>query len=214
MPTRPHQLETVVVGDDPRAWADAGFTVTDGRTRIGGTTIVLAGAADERGILAADAGIAGPVDGMAFSTVPPDRGMVTRAAPDHPNRVVGFDHLVAMSPDMDRTTAALTDAGVEHRRTRTFEVGEAMRRQAFFWLGDVILELVGDDAAHGDGPATLWGLALTCDDLDASAEALGAALGRVKPAVQPGRHIATMRTRDLDISVPIALMSPHPEPGR
>ncbi|GJM38842.1 MAG: hypothetical protein DHS20C19_22090 [Acidimicrobiales bacterium] len=209
MSTRPHHLETVVIGDAPSAWAMAGFVIDDDRTTIAGTTIILAGAGGDRGIRAVDAGIDGPIDGMAFGRVP-----TTPAArqEEHPNRVVDFDHLVAMSPHMDRTTAALTDAGLEHRRTRTFEAGGATRRQAFFWLGDVILELVGDDTAHGDGPATLWGLALSCDDLDAAADALGDALGRVKPAVQPGRRIATMRTRELDISIPIALMSPHPAP--
>lgn len=211
MPTRPHQLETVVIGDDPSAWTAAGFVVDDDRTTIAGTTIVLAGSAGDRGIRAADAGIDGPVDGMAFGRVPAPGGAERVAA--HPNRVVDFDHLVAMSPHMDRTTTALTDAGLEHRRTRTFEAGGATRRQAFFWLGDVILEVVGDETAQGDAPATLWGLALSCDDLDTAAAALGDALGRVKPAVQAGRRIATMRTRELDISVPIALMSPHPTPG-
>jgi len=52
-------------------------------------------------------------------------------------------------------------------------------------------------------------LALECDDLDLAAHRLGEALGTVKDAVQPGRRIATVRTKELGISVPIALMSPH-----
>lgn len=203
---------SVVIADAPSAWTAAGFVVTDGRTQIGRTTIELIGAREERGIRAAAvAGLVGAVDGMPFG--PADPPAHPTDPPRHGNRVVGFDHLVAMSPDMDRTTAALTGAGVEHRRTRTFEVGGGVRRQAFFWLGDVILELVGDDAAQGEGPASLWGLALTCDDLDAAATALGDALGGIKDAVQPGRRIATVRTRDLGISVPIALLSPHPGRG-
>jgi hypothetical protein len=131
----------------------------------------------------------------------------------HRNQITEFDHLVAMSPDMDRTTAALVAAGLDHRRTRTFEAGDRTMRQAFFWMGDVILELAGEDAAHGVDPATLWGLALTCHDLHAAAAELGDALGAIKPAVQRGREIATLRTRELGISVPVALMSPHPRSG-
>ncbi|MEM7141082.1 MAG: glyoxalase [Actinomycetota bacterium] len=206
VPPRDHQLTTITIADDPRGWIDAGFTITDGVTRIADTAVVLAGGA-ERGIVhAAVDGVDAPVDGMPFG----GRAVALPDASSHANRVVGFDHLVAMSPHMDRTTASLEAAGLDHRRTRTFEAGGSTRRQAFFWLGSVILELVGDDADEGEGPATLWGLALTCDDLDAAAESLGDALGAITPAVQPGRRIATVRTKELGISVPIALMSPHP----
>ncbi|MEM8708233.1 MAG: glyoxalase, partial [Actinomycetota bacterium] len=121
----------------------------------------------------------------------------------------GFDHLVAMSPAIDRTSDALVAAGLDRRRTRRFEVAGEPRRQDFFWLGDVILELVGVDGAAGEGPAGFWGLALECGDLDLAAEQMGETLGPVKDAVQPGRRIATVRTKALGISVPIALMSPH-----
>lgn len=206
MSERTHQLQSVVIGDEADAWAEAGFEIVDGATRVGSTTLSFTpdhGPGIHRALVA---GIAEPVDGMAFGPGPERHSSATA----HPNRVTAFDHLVAMSPDMDRTTAALTEAGLEHRRTRTFEAGGGVRRQAFFWLGDVILELVGDDAVRGEGPAVLWGLALTCDDLDTAADHLGDALGSIKPAVQPGRRIATIRTKDLGISVPIALMSPHP----
>lgn len=181
----------------------------DGRARIAHTEIRLAGTADGRGILGAGLD-GGPcvIDDIPFlADIDGGRGLRSSS---HPNRVVEIDHLVAMSPNMDRTTTALGEAGIEHRRTRTFEAGGRRRRQAFFWMGDVILELVGDDDAHGEGPAQLWGLALTCDDLAAAAEALGDRLGSIKPAVQKGREIATLRTKKLGISVPVALLSPHP----
>ena len=88
-------------------------------------------------------------------------------------------------------------------------MGGETRRQDFFWLGDVILELVGVEGVEGAGDAAFWGLALECDDLDLAARRLGEGLGTVEDAVQPGRRIATVRTRELGISVPIALMSPH-----
>lgn len=202
------QLQIVTVGDEPDAWAAAGFTVTDGVVWIGSTAIVCTGDGSQGIRHVTVDGLTDDVDGLPVAGVPvPDRSSVDA---EHPNLVSGFDHLVAMSPAMERTSTALQAAGLEHRRTRTFEVGGEMRRQDFFWLGDVILELVGLDGVEGDGPATWWGLALECSDLDLAAERLGDALGRVKEAVQPGRRIATVRTRDLGVSVPIALMSPHP----
>lgn len=196
-----------MVGDDPEAWARAGFTVVDDSVTIGLSTIRLAGAGGGRGIRSVTAhGIDVEIDGLPFTSGEAPR---PPGPTDHPNRVIGFDHLVAFSPDMDRTIAALDAAGLELRRTRTFGPDDDRRRQAFFWLGDVILELVGSDTTRDDGPATLWGVALTTDDLDAAADALGDHLGGAKDAVQPGRRIATVRTRELDISVPIALMSPH-----
>lgn len=207
MTTRPFQLRTLVVGDDPASWADAGFLVNNSSTRIANTSIALVGADGTRGILSATVdGLDHSVDGLPFG----DDELVAVESGNHSNGVVDFDHLVAMSPDMDRTTEALLAAGLEHRRTRTFEAGGSIKRQAFFWLGDVILELAGEDEAHGAGPALLWGLALTCADLRGAADLLGETLGAVKPAVQRGREIATLRTKDLGISLPIALMSPHP----
>ena len=200
-----HQLTTVVVGDEPASWATAGFTVHDDRVRIGSTTIVCDPGVGHGIATVGIDGLIDTVDGLPIGLV---EAPVTPAA-EHDNRVTGFDHLVAMSPSIDRTADALIDAGLQRRRTRRFEVGGETRRQDFFWLGDVILELVGVDGAEGTGDATFWGLALECDDLDLAARRLGEALGTVKDAVQPGRRIATVRTKELGISVPIALMSPH-----
>ena len=202
-----HQLRGVEIGDAPEAWRRAGFAVDGDRFVIARTVFHLVGPSGGRGIrgITVD-GIAADIDGLPFTGAtadppPDDRG--------HANGVVDIDHLVAMSPDMDRTSAALVGAGLELRRTRTFGDGAELRRQAFFWLGDVILELAGLDRAHEPGPASLWGLALTTTDLDAAGDALGDAMGDAKDAVQPGRRIATIRTRDLGISVPVALMTPH-----
>lgn len=205
-PSRPHQLRAVLIGDDPRAWEAAGFTVTDGALTVGSTIVVLDPSLPV-GIQRADiSGITGQYDGLLVGPI-----TTPAAAPQaHRNRVRGFDHLVAMSPAIQRTSDALAEAGLDLRRTRTFPAGDTTRRQDFFWMGDVILELVGVVGATGEGPATFWGLALECDDLDAANAALGDRLGTPKDAVQTGRRIATIRTRDIGVSVPIALMSPHP----
>lgn len=206
MTDRPFPVRSIAIGDRPAAWIQAGFAVTGNRLTIGATAIELIGDQATRGIGSVTVdGLSTDIDGLRFDGTADSAPTVG----EHANNVVGLDHLVATSPDMDRTHTALVKRGVTHRRTRTFPVDGGTRRQEFFWLGDIILELVGDDDAHGPGPAMLWGLALTCADLDAAANALGELLGPMKNAVQPGRQIATMRTRALDISVPIALLSPH-----
>ena len=204
-----HRLGELEIADDPASWTAAGFTVDDGVAVVGDTRIRLVGADGERGIrLARISGVDGPVDGLPFAPLTADDPVDPT---DHPTTVTAIDHLVAVTPDADRTTAALAAAGIEARRTRRFEVDGSTRRQTFFWLGRTILELVGDDnTAPGGGPARLWGLALTAADLDTAAAVLGDHLGDARPAVQPGRHIATVRTDLLGVSVPLALLSPHP----
>lgn len=204
---RPHQLHEITVGDDPSSWAAAGFTVVGDSVTIDSTRIRLTGAAGGRGIrsIAVEGVTASELDGVALHRADP-----ADAPPDHPNHVNHIDHLVVMSEDCDRTTAALEAAGMESRRVRRFEMGGVQRRQTFFWLGDVILELVGPDEPQAVAPAHAWGLALTSDDIDATARALDGRCSPPKDAVQPGRRITTIATRDLDISTALAVMTPHP----
>jgi hypothetical protein len=121
----------------------------------------------------------------------------------HPNGAVTVDHVVAFTPDFDRTVSALRAAGLDYRRTR--EAGTGMR-QAFFVVGPCLLELGGP--AGEQGPARFWGLTLVVEDIDATAELLGDRLGRIKDAVQPGRRIATVR-ESAGLGVPLAFMTPR-----
>jgi hypothetical protein len=90
-------------------------------------------------------------------------------------------------------------------------------RQAFFRLGREILELIQEPAevlerSGGPGhPARFWGLALLVEDLERTAERLGAHAGEIRPAVQPGRRIATLR-RSAGLGLPVALMSSSEDP--
>jgi hypothetical protein len=63
----------------------------------------------------------------------------------------------------------------------------------------------------GDRPAFFWGLALVAPDLDATVVGLSDRVSEIRPAVQPGRRIATLR-RAAGLTVPIALITPRPEP--
>lgn len=207
------ELDALVVGDEPAAWAAAGFTVVDGDVVVGGVRIRCEddGGGADRWVLRVPPGTSLPpdVDGLATTT--------TTAPPpsptEHPNGVVGFDHLVLRSPDLDRTTEALGALGIELRRTRDVGDGDRAFQQRFFRIGEVILELVGPKRPTGDDPCTIWGYALVSPDLDASAAHLGERCSSPKDAVQPGRRIATVRTRELGIGVTLALMTPHVRPA-
>ncbi len=203
-------VDAIVVGDEPEAWAAAGFTVDDSSIDVGGVTVECLGDGSRpRWRLWSDGDdLDGSIDGLTTDTAtaePPARGNA-----DHANEVVDIDHIVLASPDLDRTTETFAALGVECRRVREIPGSDPAMQQRFFRLGGVILELVGTAAPTGDGPLSIWGLACNVADIDVAAARLGPACGAPKDAVQPGRRIATVRTRDLGISLPIALMTPDP----
>jgi hypothetical protein len=149
-----------------------------------------------------------------LSSVPRPEAVLRPEAPEHPNGVTAIDHVVAMSPDLDRSVRALQAAGLDLRRIREQPTPAGAPRQAFFRLGEVILELVQEPAevvaARADGaggPARFWGLALLSNDLYKTVGQLGEHSSEIRAAVQPGRQIATLR-RSAGLAVPVALMSP------
>lgn len=205
-------IDEILVGDPREAWEAAGFTVDDdGTCRIGTVRVRLVGRDGGKRILgwslrdAPPARLAdGSVDGLP--TTASDAPVAEGAA--HANGATHIDHVVLLSPDLARTTAALGALGVEPRGERDTDTYGAPMRQIFFRLGEVILELVGQPDAAGEGEPGFFGLAITVADLDAVAAQLGDHLGTIKDAVQDGRQIATLRHRDLGMSVATALMSP------
>ena len=195
------------VADPADAWTAAGFTVDpDGVCRIGGVRIRLVGSEHGTGIVGwALRGVPSnqPLDGIptTSSDTPPPMPA------EHPNGAVSVDHVVLLSPDLKRTVAALATVDVHPRRERDGELGGRPMRQIFFRLGEVILEVVGSPGATGDGPATLWGLTYVVDDIDATAAFFGDRTAPVKPAVQPGRRITTLRHHEFGMSVRTAMIS-------
>jgi hypothetical protein len=198
------RLVALAVADEPVAWQDAGFAVDDaGRCWLGDVSVTLTPGTGKGVTGWSVEGIDRPVDGLPTIDLPPPEPV--EAAALHPNGTTAIDHVVVTTPDLDRTVAALEATGLEARRTR--DAGRI--RQVFFRLGDPILEVVGPPEPSGDAPARFFGLALTVADLDATATALGDALGEVKDAVQPGRRIATLR-RSAGCTTALAFMSPPP----
>jgi hypothetical protein len=82
-------------------------------------------------------------------------------------------------------------------------------RQGFRRLGPAILELVQAQAENAQEPARFWGLVIIVEDLDGLAARLGTELGKVRPAVQPGRRIATLH-QTAGLSPATAFMDPPP----
>jgi hypothetical protein len=196
------ELDEIFVADPPDVWRALGFTVEDDAIAVGGVRIRLGGAAG--------GGITGiSLRGLDADPAPDLDGLVVRpsteeapGSAEHPIGVTAVDHVVALTPDLDRTVAGLRAAGLDYRAMRDAGGGH---RQAFFVLGPCLLELGGPV----EGDARFWGLTLVVDDLDEAAARLGRdRLGQVKDAVQPGRRIATVR-RDAGLSVPLALMTPR-----
>lgn len=211
-------IEELRIADEPEAWAALGFAVGGDACRVGAVRLRLAGRAAGRGIAGWSLrGVASSaLDGLPTTRADADATAGAPAAPpaaSHPNGVTALDHVVAVSPALDRTVAALEAAGLDLRRIREQPTPAGAPRQAFFRLAETILEVVQapEDAlarsGGPDGPAFFWGLAFVAPDLDATVAHLGERVSPVRPAVQPGRRIATLR-RAAGLAMPVALISP------
>jgi hypothetical protein len=213
-------IDELVLADEPERWAALGFTVAAGCAQLGRVSLRLAGLGAGRGILSWSLrGIAGvELDGLPTER---SESPLRAIAPAHPNGVLAIDHIVAFSPALDRSVRALQGAGLDLRRIREQPTPAGAPRQAFFRLGEEVLEVVQEPdgvVEHQDGPAhdparsaRLWGLALTVEDLDRAVEGLGENVGSIRPAVQPGRRIATVR-RSAGLAIPVALIHPPTRP--
>lgn len=206
------RLSSLRIADDASAWEAAGFAVFDGVAVVGSVTLGLVGAGARDG--AGDGVVGWSLTGVPRSASEVDGIALTEPIEPtepskHPNGVTHIDHVVVLTPDLRRTTAALADIGLEGRRERDAEMFGRPMRQVFHRLGETILEVVGSPEDAGEGPARIWGVTFAVDDIDTTAAHLGDAVGRVKDAVQPGRRITTLRGRDLGIGTAVAFISPH-----
>jgi catechol 2,3-dioxygenase-like lactoylglutathione lyase family enzyme len=203
-------VDTLTVADEPAAWSAAGFDVHGDLCEVGTVRVRLEGPGRGRGIV--EWSVRGArsleLDGLPTSASedPPAAG-----AP-HPNGVVSIDHVVVVTPDLDRTAAALRDGGLDLRRVRDEAAPGGSPRQGFFRMGELILEVVQAPvgtriASDPSGPARLWGISFLVEELERTAAALGDLLGEPREAVQPGRRIATLG-KEAGLGPAIAFMTP------
>lgn len=189
-------IDELEIADEPADWSAAGFAVEDGVCAVSRVRLRLVGKGPKRGILGWTLGEAAAAG----------------AARPHPNGAVSVDHVVMLSPDLDRTVADLESQGFDLRRRREGETPGGSTRQAFFRAGEPILEVVqapeGTSVARDtEGPPRLWGLAFLVEDMEDTARALGDLLGSPRDAVQRGRRIATLRP-EAGLGPAIAFMTP------
>ena len=142
------------------------------------------------------------VDTQVVETVAP-----SNAAPQFVLHIVGVDHVVVLADDVRATCSEIAEqSGAPLKRVKEGDRGV----QGFHRWGSVILEVVERRLVAPNDSATTasyWGLVVVVDQIDEVATHLGPdVIGAPKPAVQPGRRIATVRS-GAGLGVPLALMS-------
>jgi hypothetical protein len=197
------RVEWLTVGGPAEPWARLGLVVHDGLIPLFGTGIRVAPDAGPGIVGWALSGLATAVTDVGGLPTEP----VEPAAPifaEHPSGAIGLDHVVITTDSLERTCAAIeATTGAPLRRVR--EAGEM--RQGFHRLGGLIVEVV-ERVGLPEGPASFWGLVINVEDLDATVARLGPDLiGAARPAVQPGRSIATVK-ESAGLGLPVALMTP------
>jgi hypothetical protein len=207
----PVTLDELTVADAADPWRECGFSVEGNVCVLGDVRIRFAPEEGKRGLVGWSLREVGSLELDGLPTARWERPPPA-AAPGHPNGIASLDHVVAISSDLDRTVEKLVAAGLDLRRIREEPTPAGAPRQAFFRLGSVILEAVQEppeatERHGGDRPAFFWGLALTAPDLERTVAFLGDRVSEIRPAVQPGRRIATLR-RSAGLSVPVALITP------
>ena len=196
------RVASLRIGAEPDDWQQLGFGVSpDGTVALANARLELS-AALTRGAIGSWAlegdGVPPEVDGL-----PTEPGTRASAEVIHPNTALSVDHLVVVTPSLERTAGAFEAIGIECCRVR--EAGEGIR-QGFFLVGDMLAEVVETPEAKEGAPARFWGIMVAVADIDAAAGVLGRRLGATKDAVQPGRRIATVRP-EASGGLPLALIT-------
>jgi hypothetical protein len=195
-------LTEIVVGGPAEPWRAAGLVPAGTRAEVTGCALVIDPARTAGvvgwGIDPGERTLPDHIDGIDTWSAPVPDGSTA------PDDVVGWDHVVVMTSSLERTCGAIEAAtGAALKRIR--EAGEI--RQGFHRLGGIIVEVVESPRVSADR-AALWGFVWNVADLDGLARRLGdEVLSPPRPAVQPGRSIASYRA-GVGLGVAVALMSP------
>ncbi len=196
--TEPPRIAELRLDADPVAWERAGFALAGDQLVVGAVPVRLGEATGWTlaGVSSTE------LDGLA-SEITASVEPAPAAAP-HPLGASRIDHIVVLTPSLERTSDAFERAGIRCRRVREDGGPSGDLRQAFFRLGEVIVEAV--ETGDEEGPARFWGITFAVADLDAAVASLGSGCAPVRDAVQPGRRIAPLR-REAGLGLPVALIS-------
>lgn len=205
------RLAALVVGGEAATWRSLGFACVDGSFSMSDVVVhVRAGAPGLLG-WTFESGRTGHVDIDGIPTeLVESAPVLPTVSPLAVTSVVGLDHVVVNTDDAGRTSAAIErELGLPVRRVR--ELGNGAT-QTFHKAANTVIEVVSGPHITEPG-ARLWGMVASVADVAALAADVTARLGddalsRPKPAVQPGRTIATVRA-SVGLGVPFAFMSPH-----
>ena len=201
------RISELVVGGSAQNWASIGIAFDVDQRALLGDVVLRLNTAQAPGLHSwvlrgADVSVSS-IDGVATSHAIGVSQIAASVQADFDLGVIGVDHVVINTPDLMRTSDALTAAtGAPLKRVR--DAGNNMQ-QGFHRLGSVVVEIVTAPTMH-PGPASLWGFVLNVKDIYAVANHVGPdVLSIPKPAVQAGKLIATFRS-SVGLGVPLALM--------
>jgi hypothetical protein len=194
-------------------WQQIGLRVVDDVSWIGGVRLrfvspTAGGVVGTGGLvswqLSGAPGAVDLIDGLATTHEAEAPALTDTAHWQHDLGATSFDHVVVMTSSLERTCAAIESATGEPLK-RIREAGPV--RQGFHRLSPIIVEVV-ESSQVTSGTASFWGFVLVVDDLHDAAARLGPdVISLPKPAVQPGRFIASFRN-SAGLGLPLALMTP------
>jgi hypothetical protein len=113
-----------------------------------------------------------------------------------PVETMSVDHIVVLVPDLDTSIGRFSRAGLEPR----LRMNVRDRPAAFFRAGPVI-EVIESPVRQ----ASLYGIALASEvaleTISLEWRSRGLDVGKIRPAIQPGRRIMTIRDLDAGLAV-------------
>jgi hypothetical protein len=190
------------IGGPVEPWTALGLHVVDDQAVIAGVLLRFEGGPPGlHGWGLADTPVDIPL--IDIDGIPTDAQARPTQLVDSHLPIVGFDHVVINTSSLERTCGAIEAATGEPLK-RIRDVGSI--RQGFHRFHDIVIEVVESPQVVVP-EASLWGFVWNVADLNELCGQWGpGVVSAPKPAVQPGRFIATVRAH-VGLGLPVALMS-------
>ena len=212
-------IDELLIADEPDRWAALGFTVDGGRCQLGGVRLAFTGPEPGRGIVGWS--LRGVASTRARRAADDAVRSGRRSAPRQRARRTACSRSITSSRSHRRSSAACgrsQAAGLDLRRVREEPTPAGAPRQAFFRLGEVILEVVagargGRRARRRGGAAgALLGPRAARRGARAHGRAAGRARGPDARGGAAGPAASPPLRRSAGLTVPLALMSAPARP--